>query len=250
MANKGDTRIEVAEIARDGATFHLVGTGPGLLFNSMGLKAQHELLLPKGRKSAAERAGTLKHDPLEEFRASVYTMTEGETLLGFPSPGFKKAMMTAALDIPGAAKAQIGRLVQVLGYRTPIYGIPEIFTTVVRSADIKKTPDIRTRALVPKWAAKVEVSWVTPLLTLSSVTRLLTAAGELAGVGDFRPEKGAGAFGGFRTCEPDDAEFLDIIKHGAREAQSIAMKEPQAYDAETEELLSWWSSEVDRRGRR
>lgn len=53
------------------------------LHNRMAEKAKHELLLPKGRKNAAERASSLKHDPVEEFRSSPYMLVDddAETLL-------------------------------------------------------------------------------------------------------------------------------------------------------------------------
>ena len=35
---------------------------------------------------------------------------------------------------------------------------------------------------------------------------------------------------------------------GGRDAQVAAMKEPEAYDEDTEELLSWFDVEVRRRG--
>jgi len=53
------------------ASFWLKGKTP-IIFNAMSAKAKHDLLLPKGRKTAAEKAQTLKHDPEEEYRNSVY----------------------------------------------------------------------------------------------------------------------------------------------------------------------------------
>jgi hypothetical protein len=68
------------------------------------------------------------------------------------------------------------------------------------------------------------------------------------GVGDWRPQKGSGTFGRWRIVEPDDKEYLDIIKTGGAEAQQAALDDPAPYDDETEELLGWYDVEVKRRG--
>ncbi len=53
--------------------------------------------------------------------------------------------------------------------------------SVVRSADIGKTPDIRTRAILPAWAARITVTYVTPKLTANAVlTSSLMRASRLA----------------------------------------------------------------------
>src|SRR5690606_32985291 len=104
---------------------------------------------PKGRKTAAEKASSLKHDPLQEFADSPY-IDEDEsapTYLQHLSSAFKNALKGAALDLPGANKSQIGRLTWVNGERVGIYGVPQIFCSVTRSADMNRTPDVRTRAI-------------------------------------------------------------------------------------------------------
>jgi hypothetical protein len=46
----------------------------------------------------------------------------------------------------------------------------------------------------------------------------------------------------------DDKDFQRIIKTMGRKAQVKAMAEPECFDAETEELLSWFEAETKRRG--
>lgn len=244
---KQQAEIEVPTINREVAEFYLVGETP-LIFNSMSEKARRELLHPSGRKTAAQKKTSLKHDPMEEYRNSVYTIDDknAPTLLAFPSPGFKKALAQAAVDIPGATKAAIGRLVRVHEYRVGIYGTPEIFTTTVRSADINKTPDMRTRAICPRWACKITVSYVRPLLSVQAITNLLAGAGEIVGIGDFRQEKGAGDFGLFRVATAADAEFRKVSKEG-REEQALALKEPRYFDEETKSLLEWYDEQIAQR---
>jgi hypothetical protein len=76
-------------------------------------------------------------------------------------------MMTAALDMPGVAKTQIKRQVYVDGQITHIYGVPEMMMAVTRSADINKTPDVRTRAVMRKWACRLSILTPCPFLTSS-----------------------------------------------------------------------------------
>lgn len=251
MATKKDEleQVQIVELKRARIVYHVVGETP-LLMNSMSVKAQRELLLPRGRKTAVEKQGSLKHEPLHEFRDSIYRARRGsDTVLALLNTQFKAALCTAALDIPGAKKAQIGRLTSIEGgERLPLYGVPEIFCSVVRSADINKTPDIRTRCIVPRWACTVEVTYTVPVLNATVISSLFATAGYTMGVGDWRPQKGSGTFGRWRIVEPDDKEYLDIIKTGGAEAQQAALDNPAPYDDETEELLSWYDVEVKRRG--
>lgn len=228
--------------------FYIVGTSP-LILNRMSEKAKRELLMPKGRKTAVEKATSLKHMPVDEYRASAYTMsdTSEPTLLAMLSTSFKGALRSAALDMPGAKKAQIGRLTYISGEFVGVYGLPKLFMSITRSADMNKTPDVRTRAIVPHWACRLTVTFVQPLIHAQAVANLLAAAGITIGVGDWRPEKGAGSYGQFRIADKDDAEFAAIIKAGGRKAQADALESPVYYNDDTAELLSWFDDERSKR---
>src|SRR5690606_34742133 len=106
-----------------------------LIMNRMSQKVWQELVLPKGRKTAVEKASTMKHDPIQEYRDSPYRMDDpsAPTVLAMLPTMFKRAMGTAALDTPGAKKAQIGRLVYVEGEKIPVYGVPKVFMSITRS---------------------------------------------------------------------------------------------------------------------
>jgi hypothetical protein len=248
MATKAQSsEISILEVTKSRMEFCILGTMP-LILNRMSEKAKYELLLPKGRKNAAEKASSLKHDPLEEFRASPYKIADGPTLLGFFPTAFKKAMMTAALDMPGAKKAQIGRLINVDWQMLPIYGVPKLFMSVVRSADMNKTPDVRSRAIVPEWACRLAVEFPVPLMKAQSIANLLASAGFMSGIGDWRQEKGSGSYGSFKLVSADDPDFVRITATQGRQAQIEAMANPEPFDMETEELMSWFDLEVKRRG--
>jgi hypothetical protein len=240
--------INVQRVNEVRAEFCILGKTP-LILNRMSEKAARELLLPR-KKTAADRAANLKHNPPEEYRASAYKSVgdDAPTRLLVLSTAFKGAMRSVAVDIPGAAKAQIGRLTYVEGDYVNIYGAPKLLMSITRSSDMNKTPDVRTRAIVPEWACRIAVKFVSPLLKQQAVANLLASAGIMRGVGDWRPEKGSGSYGQFELVDSDDKRFLEIIKKGGRKAQDSGLADPVPYDAESAELLTWFTTEATGRG--
>lgn len=249
MQKKSEEKIiEIMEIQKGVIEFNVLGTTP-LILNTMSEKARREILEPAAKKNRAAKASTAKHDPVKEFRASAYTFSDPSqpTLIGFMASAFKAALKSAALDIPGATKAEIGRLTYVEGDYVHIYGVPKLFMAVTRSADAKHTPDIRTRAILPEWACVVRLSYVKPLVTQQSIVNLLAAAGLIRGIGDWRPEKGSGSYGQFTLVGADDPEFRRIVETQGRAAQIDGFTNIQTYDDESEKLFSWHCEEMKRR---
>ena len=243
------TEINVMEVTKGVIEFNILGMSP-LIYNAMSNKVKEGLLLPAPKKNAAEKASSLKHNPLAEFRSSTYSLKDDTalTFLAIPATAFKGCLCSAALDMPGASKSQIGRLTYVEGDMIALYGVPKLKMDVVRMADMSHTPDIRTRAIVPAWACKVVISFVKPLLREQAVINLLAAGGITQGVGDFRPQKGKGSYGQFKIVAENDLEYLKIIKAGVRKAQLKAMENPEFYDVESEELYHFYEVETKRRG--
>lgn len=249
---KSGDSIDVVNLRSESVTFAIVGESP-FVFHRMSEKARQELLLPRGRKNAHDRASSLKHNPPQEFVDSAYRfrdLDEAPTRCFMPAAAFKRALADAALDMPGAAKSQIGRLTWVQGLNNrdvPIYGIPQLYMAVVRSSDMNRTPDIRTRARLDEWAAIFTVNYQVPLLNKTTVAALMAAAGFYIGIGDGRQQKGALDFGRFRLCGMDDPDLQRIMATGGRAAQDQAFIDQVPADAETEELLSWFHDEVKKR---
>lgn len=242
--------VTTIQTSRHEVRYCILGVTP-MICNRMSQKAKQTLLLPPpGRKTAAEKASNLKHDPMQEFRDSPYTLREDDapTYIAQLATAFKKSIMGAALDQPGARKTEIGRRSYVNSSYIPIFGIPEIFMAVTRSADMNKTPDVRTRAILPRWACMLSVTYTVPLVREPDITNLLVTAGQTQGIGDWRVEKGSGNYGQFEVVSQDDPTFLEIVENGGRAAQLAAMEHPATHDNETDELLAWFETEVNRRG--
>jgi cbb3-type cytochrome oxidase subunit 3 len=247
--NSEGEQIVIQEVKEGSVSCYIVGKTP-LIVNRLSEKAKWELLFPKGKKTQADRANNLKHDPVAEFRASAYRMANHElTLLGFPSLCVKRAISAAALDLPGASKAQIGRLTYVTGEMVNLYGTPKLFMAPTRSSDMNRTPDIRTRCIVPEWAIKVEINFVVPILNATTVLSLLSAAGIYNGLGDWRQQKGSASYGQFRILPlKDEKEIKHILQQGTA-AQKEAMDEAEPYNNDSAELLSWFQTEIKNRGK-
>lgn len=245
-AEAGTLQIDALKQGR--VTLKLIGTTP-FYFNAMSAKAKRSLLIGGGKKTAAERK-EIKHNPEEEFRDSIYRMPSGETLLGFPAPGVKGAMATAALETPGVTKSSVQRLIFLPEQKIKMWGKPYLKMDVVRSADMNKTPDIRTRAFLPRWCAEVDIAFVQPTLSTHAIVSLLQNAGVVVGIGDFRQEKGRGSYGTFSVAGDDLGDwqgYWDEVTQEGRDVQQYAMENPEFADDDTLELMGLLNEERQRR---
>ncbi len=251
MATKENDGPIVIESLRTGtAIVGLIGES-AYVSNRMSAKVKQSLLSPEDpglkRRTASERAQGTKHDPLAEYQGAIHRMPEGsEPLLAIPAVQVKRALAAVAKDVPGANKAQLGRLVWLPGELLPLFGLPQLHMAVVRMADMSHTPDIRTRAAVRTWATIVEIRYVMPLLTESGILNLLAAAGQIIGVGDGRQEKGVFSFGQFEVVSVDDPRLKAIVTRGNRAAQEKAMASPTFYDDESLQLYESWAPAMAR----
>lgn len=242
-----EQEIVVPELRRGIVRLRIIGETP-MFQNRMAAKAKQQLLVGGRKKTAADRA-QIKHHPVVEFRDSMERIGHGPTALGLRVVAMKAAMCTAALETAGITKTSAQRLLFMPGDLTSLYGVPQLRMDVVRSADINRTPDVRTRAFLPKWGAEIEIHHVLPQLPVSSVVTLACNAGVLVGLGDFRQEKGKGAFGSFRviTADMQDDEWDDLVANHGREAQQQAIDEPDYADEDTAELMEYFHGEQKRR---
>jgi len=247
MTKKVEDEIVVKSLTRVGITVRVIGTTP-LIMNRMPAKVQQQLLVGAAKKTKAEKA-SIKHNPPEEYRASAEMLPDGPTALGLQVTAIKAAMCSAAVETAGLTKAGAQRLLFMPGERVPLYGIPQLRMDVVRSADMNRTPDIRTRAILPTWAAEIEIKYIVPQLSAHKVITLLCNAGVLICVGDYRQEKGKGHFGAFRVIAEgdEDQEWDDLVKNHGRMKQLHALEHPEFYDKDTADLMEFFFQEQKRR---
>ena len=249
MATKKAEQGEIAVplLKRGVVRLRIIGETP-MFQNRMSAKAKETLLVGGRKKTKADRV-ELKHDPMAEFRDSAEIVRDGPTALGLRVVAVKGAMCTAALETAGITKSSAQRLLFMPGDFAALYGVPQLRMDVVRSADINRTPDIRSRAYLPKWGAEIEIQFITPQLSASSVVALLCNAGVLVGVGDYRQEKGKGAFGSFRVLGEgqEDPDWDDLVLNHGREAQEAALANPEFADDDTRDLMGHFFGEVKRR---
>ena len=239
MATKVPTgELHIESVAMSRFTVYIRGL-TGLVCHRMAAKAKHQLLLGGKKKTAAERI-EIKHNPPIEFLDSMHVTKDAHphSHVLFPAMAFKSAMATAALAVPGMTKSNAQRLLFFPDEFVPIFGIPRLRMDVVRSADMNRTPDIRTRAYFDKWATTFRVEYAEPQLTQKSVITLLANAGRIIGVGDFRQEKGRGSFGTFEVVSEIPEDLMDA------KAQWEAMETPVPANRETEDLLNEFHDEV------
>lgn len=241
------TELMIPPLKRGSAKLRIIGTTP-MFQNRMAAKAKQQLLVGGQRKGRADRS-TIKHDPMQEFIDAAEILTSGPTALGIKVTAVKGSMAEAAIRTPGIAKTEAQQLLFMPGDFFPLYGVPQLRMDVTRSADIAKTPDIRTRPYLRQWGAEIEVQFVTPQLSLVSVVSLLCNAGLLIGIGDFRQGKGKGSFGLFRVIseDEDDPEWADLVANQGRGAQELALSDPEFADKDTADLMAFFASEVKRR---
>ena len=250
--NTTETTAQIVEMKVGKMEIWVMGTRP-MIQHPFNQKAKRELLFPTGRKTASDKAKSLKHNPMEEFKQSIYLTNDADTAICFPATGFKAGCGTAALEVPGVKKTTVNRCLRVEGDAlhgdmVSVYGIPQMYMSMVRASDINRTPDVRTRCIIPHWVAKFTISYTSPNFSSNDVLALIANAGIIAGVGDDRVEKGHGAFGSYVVASADDPFVKQIVKAGGRKAQEAAILNPEFYDEQTRDLYTWVEEELTKRG--
>lgn len=242
--------VDIAEMETEEVSFCILGTTP-LLMHAFNKKLR-EMLLPSPKKNAAQKASSLKHNPIQEFRDSVYILPDPNdpTLLCLKATAFKGALCGVATDIPGSTRAQVGRLVRVVGEYAPIWGIPHLSMWQTKPPTLNAAPDVSSKAALPEWASVIRILFQKPLITVKTVSKLLMAAGQIRGVGDYRTEKGMGNYGSFSIVDPTNEDFRRIVETSGRQEQFDALfaDTPLFLNRETEEMYTWYLNEIDLRG--
>ena len=169
-------------------------------------------------------------------------MFEGTDIV-FPAMALKSAMATAALVVAGVRKTDVQRLVYIRDEFVPVYGVPRIRMDITRSADINKTPDVRTRAYYREWATEITVEFIRPMLSNTAIMALLYNAKR--GV----RHRGLSASEGQRLVARTFYPTTDSIPAALmdRAAQAAALSAPKHDNEETKELLAVFGVAVEAR---
>ena len=237
---KKDDTIVVESLKRQTGVFTIRGM-TGMYTHRMSAKAKHQLMVGGRKKTTAEKQ-VIKHNPYEEFLESMH-VEEGfheNSHVMFPAMAIKAAMATSALVTAGITKADVQRLIYLPDEMIPLFGTPKLRMDITRSADINRTPDVRTRAYFSDWATQVRITWIEPQLNARAVASLLNNAGLICGIGDYRQEKGKGNYGTFEIIDAEDIpdELLDA------DAQWEAIQNPMPDNLESRTLLKQYDEEV------
>jgi hypothetical protein len=192
---RAEAEIQIDKIGAETIHVPIVGTTP-LIVHRFSEKAKRQMLdAMQGRKSPKEAK-----DPQVEYEAAFYRLADGS--YGFPSIAFKQSTVGGARFY---SQVTMTALKQFLFFKgevgddgrslTRIEGEPELREDTVGVG--RGGTDLRYRPMFREWGAVLEVTYVTSMVTRSSVLSLIDAGGMGVGVGEWRPEKD-GDFGTYR----------------------------------------------------
>lgn len=198
--------IKVPEIGIKTVTIPIEGDSP-LVCHRWSEKAKKMI-----RDKQTGKASNKKEpkDPEADYQASLYRMPDGcEAEFGFPSIGFKKAMVRAA-KATDMAMTDARSAFFVEGIEdTELISIdhPDDQPTMREDMVVisRNTADIRYRGQFETWGAKLLIRYNVSLITAERIAHLVNLAGFGVGVGENRPEKD-GQWGRFHVV-PGDTEI-------------------------------------------
>jgi len=153
-----------------------------------------------------------------------------------PSTAFKKAMLTASMQIKGLKKTMLRSSLFVEGGSVPItYSKMVPRMDMVRTAGMRRVPDVRFRPAFEDWKARLIISFP-DMMPAESVVDLLNRAGNV-GVGEWRPEKD-GTFGTFAVCRNiTDAKEINEVRKLCRPTVKPLVIPEWAMSAELDDTL-------------
>ncbi len=198
--------IQIDRIPAETIRIPIIGTTP-LITHKFSEKAKREML----DKMQGKRSPKLPKNPQAEYESAFYRFKEGGA--GIPVIAFKAATVGAARfygkDVTMTSlrqfmffRGEIGADGQQLAR---IIGEPRMREDVVRVGN--GGTDLRYRPEFPEWSTILEITFVSSVLTRSSVLSLVDAGGMGVGVGEWRPEK-RGEFGTYKIDQTKEIEVI------------------------------------------
>lgn len=134
--------------------------------------------------------------PQEQAEFGVYRITKTQELC-LPSPNLQSALINAAPYV----KRGLGKVVSgCVWIEEPEIGLgTKDFDVDTRGVVVQRNRVMRHRARLNKWGGSFTIHFDENLISEKQIQSLLKNAGELIGVGDFRPQK-RGPFGRFSAA--------------------------------------------------
>lgn len=187
-------------------TINIVGTEP-LNIHRLGKKLKDEFDARDQNKPIKKKG---PRDKQAEFLDSLYYIDSDykevpapkkitkTTHFGFPSSGFKKAMVFACRQFKNLKMAEMRGRFFVLNRFVEIKGKPvidEFWRRIGGKGPGTGTPDIGVRALFLEWKAKLYIRYNADVISADSIVNLLSTAGFSVGIGEDRPDKSGNTFG-------------------------------------------------------
>lgn len=204
MPPSSKTKAE-ATIQIQGARFEecmvtIEGTSPLISDRMHWSKLAPEGLPPEMRPKAVEVAPGKRapRDLQRQFHESIYWVDEAAGVFGYPGGAIKEAIVTAGQRFCGQKKTELNGILIVQGDLIPLdCDAPEMFVHHTRNSGIGRTPDVRARARYHRWGMTVPIRFAADFISEKSILNLFQTAGEMVGIGNWRPELG-GWSGQFR----------------------------------------------------
>jgi len=138
-----------------------------------------------------------KKNPKEEAEAALYKLGKD---LGYPSKGFKAAMIAACRFFDKPSMAEAKTLLTMDTEFTRIQGKKELHEDLVRLP--KGGAELRYRYYIMDWSAVLRICYVAERISRESVIALADAGGR-CGVGDWRPSSPKSMTGTYGTWRVD-----------------------------------------------
>ena len=194
MATKKSEEISIKPLNLQTVEIRILGVTE-LITHKWSDKAKKMMLDKQMGKSVEKRP---KKDPEEDYESSIYRLPDGS--IGFPSAGFKAAIVGACRMFDGLPMTLAKQVIRVNGEFVKIEGEPRMREDMVRLET--GVADIRYRAGFPEWRTTLSITFNANIITPEMLINLVDAAG-FGGVGEWRPsspKSATGSFGCFRVA--------------------------------------------------
>lgn len=171
-----------------------------LIVHNWSQKAKEMMLAKQMGKAAPKKA---PKDPEQDYKDSMYLFADGRH--GFPSSGFKAAIVGACRMFESLPMTKAKIAIRVNGEMVEIIGEPHMREDMVRLET--GVADIRYRAGFWPWRAVLSVTFNSGIISTEQLYNLINAAG-FGGIGEWRPsapKSASGSFGCFHI--PSDGEW-------------------------------------------